>query len=171
MKLSLQKLRHLNGEALRVDEMEDIREIKELNNDIRSVEPVHVVGTVRMNGDKIFCQLQVTGKMILPCARTLIDVPYSFEVHVDETYTTDEFKESEEIHLVKGELLDLTPAIRENVLLDVPMRVFAEKEELEANTVDEGEGWTLITDEQKEKKVDPRLEKLQQFFEKNKEDN
>lgn len=156
---------------MHVDEMEDISDIKNLNNDIRSIEPVHVQGTVEMNGDRILSQLHITGEMILPCARTLIDVPYSFDVHVKEAYTTNEWKESEDIHLVKGELLDLTPSIRENVLLNVPMRVFAKPEELEANTITEGNGWTLVTEETKEKKVDPRLEKLQQFFDKKEEDN
>ncbi|WP_084040550.1 YceD family protein [Gracilibacillus boraciitolerans] len=144
-----------------------------MDNDIRYIEPVLVEGTARMDGEDIICDFQIQGTMILPCARTLIDVPYVFSIDAYESFTTSAYYEDEEVHLNDSEVLDLMPYIKENVLLEIPLRVFAEKKELEANTVKEGNGWTLITGEEKIEKVDPRLEKLKSLLndKSNKEDS
>ncbi|WP_208589342.1 YceD family protein [Gracilibacillus suaedae] len=164
MKLYIQKLKQSQGEPVSFREEVDISDIVNLDNDIRRIEPVLVDGTARMDGDDITCDFQIQGAMILPCARTLVDVSYEFSIHAIESFTTSSFREEEEVHLVNGEVLDLTPFIKENVLLETPLRVFADDEKLEANTMKEGKGWTLVTEEEQSEKVDPRLEKLKSLL-------
>ncbi|QGH34413.1 hypothetical protein GI584_10410 [Gracilibacillus salitolerans] len=164
MKLYIQKLNQSQGEPVSFREEVDISDIANLDNDIRRIEPVLVDGTARMDGDDITCDFQIQGTMILPCARTLVDVAYDFSIHAIETFTTSAYREEEEVYLVNGEVLDLTPFIKENVLLEIPLRVFADDEKLEANTMKEGKGWTLVTEEEKSEKVDPRLEKLKSLL-------
>lgn len=166
MKLFIQKLRQLQNEPYYFDETEDISDIAAMKNDIRRIEPVQVSGYAVMDGDEITCDFNIKGTMILPCARTLIDVPYEFSIHVIEYFTLATYQEEEDVHLVKGEVLDLTPFIKENVLLEIPIRVFADQEDLEANTISEGEGWTLLTEDEKPEKTDPRLEKLKSLLNK-----
>ncbi|WP_163536707.1 YceD family protein [Gracilibacillus sp. YIM 98692] len=170
MKLYLQKLKQSQGESISFEESVDISDIAQWDNDIRSIEPVLVKGTARMDADDVTCHFTIQGEMILPCARTLVDVPYPFSIDAVESFTTSSYKEEEEIHLIHGEVLDLTPYIKENVILDVPLRVFADDKKLEENTVSEGKGWSLITEQENQDKVDPRLEKLKTLLDDNSND-
>ncbi|MFC4404680.1 YceD family protein [Gracilibacillus xinjiangensis] len=168
MKISLQKLKQLHGNPLSFDESVDVRELEELDNDIRKIDPVQVKGTARIDGTEITFDFDIMGQMILPCARTLVDVPYDFTIHAVETFTTSSYKSNDgEVHKVDTEVLDLNPYIKENIILEIPFRVFAEQEVLEANTISEGKGWTLMTEEQTNEKIDPRLEKLKALLDDN----
>ncbi|WP_077622123.1 YceD family protein [Sediminibacillus massiliensis] len=167
MKISLQKLKIAGSEPVYFEETEDISEIAEMKNDIRKIDPVHVKGHATMQGNEVTCHFSIDGEMILPCARTLVDVPYPFHVDAIEVFSTSPYYQEEdesEIHPVDGEMLDLTPYIKENVLLEVPFRVFSEDKAVQENALTEGEGWELQTEAKKEKKIDPRLEKLQSLL-------
>ncbi|SER96750.1 uncharacterized protein SAMN04487944_1145 [Gracilibacillus ureilyticus] len=168
MKISLQKLKQSHGNPFSFDEMVDVSELEKLDNDIRKINPVQVKGTARIDGTEITFVFDITGEMILPCARTLVDVPYPFTIHAAETFTTSSYRsDDEDVHKIDTEVLDLTPYIKENIILEIPFRVFAEEEVLKANTISEGKGWTLMTEEQNSKKVDPRLEKLKALLDDN----
>lgn len=171
MKISLQKLKQSRDNSISFDELVDVSDLADLENDIRSIEPVHVQGSAKLDGSEIICELTVQGEMILPCARTLVDVPYSFDFRMEESFTTRDYPENEDVHTVNVEVLDLVPYIKENVILEIPYRVFAEKEILEANTIEQGEGWTLITEEERSTKIDPRLEKLKALLDDNNNDS
>jgi uncharacterized protein len=110
--------------------------------------------------------------MILPCARTLADVPYEFHIDATELFTLSPYASADdesEIHPVDGELLDLKPYIEENILLDVPFRVFSDDEEVLDNAVKQGEGWQVASEDAQQDKIDPRLEKLQALLKKDDE--
>lgn len=162
VKISIQKINQSEGYAF--DEQVDLSELESLKNDIRKIGLVSVKGTATAQGQTITCQMTIKGTMILPCARTLVDVPYPFEVNVVELFSTNPYyteEDESEIHPVDGEVLDLEPFIKENVLLEIPFRVFADPEQMEANALTEGEGWEIVSEEKQEGKIDPRLEKLQ----------
>src|SRR5690625_4932356 len=62
------------------DEMVDISNLAlSKSNDIRKIDKVQVKGFVVAEKDEFIFSFTVTGKMILPCARTLADVDYPFE--------------------------------------------------------------------------------------------
>lgn len=173
MKFSLQKLRSAGSEPLLFDDQVDISDIEEMNNDIRRIEPVHVKGQAVTQGHDITFHFSVEGTMILPCARTLVDVEHPFHVDVIEVFSTSPYHKEEdgsEIHPVHGEILDLTPYITENVLLEVPFRVFSDDPKVQDNALTEGEGWELMSEEKKDEKIDPRLAKLQSLLKDNKEE-
>ncbi|MEC5422800.1 YceD family protein [Virgibacillus sp. C22-A2] len=175
MKFALAQIRKkAYKEPLTFDEMVDVSEVVSLNNDIREIKPVRVHGNCYLQGEQIIFSFSISGEMILPCARTLVDVPYPFEVKADEVFTTSSYyseeEEENEIHPVDGEVLDLTPYIKENILLEVPFRVFSEDTKAQKAAPAEGQGWAFISEKQKEKTIDPRLKKLESLFEDNKED-
>ncbi|WP_186577566.1 YceD family protein [Aquibacillus kalidii] len=172
MKFSLQKLKSMGSEAFYFEDHVDISEIVEMNNDIRKIDPVLVKGHATMQGNQITVNFFVEGTMVLPCARTLVDVPYPFHVDAIEVFSASPYYKEEddsEIHPVDREMLDLTPYIKENVLLEVPFRVFSDDKEVQANALTEGEGWELSSDKKTEKKIDPRLQKLQSLLDNNDE--
>lgn len=152
------------------DEMVDVSELESLNNDIRKIDPVQVKGMCTVDGDDLIFSYTIEGKMILPCARTLVDVEYPFNFDVSEVYTSTEREDSKNtdiiVHQISEDVLDLTPYIMENIILETPYRVFSDEKPLEG-----GQGWSYYTEDKlsvaNADKIDPRLEKLKELLNKN----
>lgn len=166
------------NEPFSFDREVDVSELASMSNDIRKIKPVRVEGMYTLDGEEIIFSLKISGEMILPCARTLVDVPYSFVVNEVEVFTTSPYigeEDSEdEIHPIQGEVVDLGPCIRENILLAIPYRVFSNDEEAIKNAPFKGEGWEYTleedNDEDQQNVIDPRLQKLQQLLNNKEED-
>ncbi|ELK45035.1 YceD family protein [Halobacillus sp. ACCC02827] len=172
MKFPLQKLKRTGEEPFHFEDDVDIRELAELNNDIRRISPVHVKGQAMTQGNDITVTFSIDGEMVLPCARTLVDVTYPFHINALEAFNLSPYHTEEddsEVHSVNGEVLDLTPYIKENVQLEIPTRVFSDDDEAHEAAPQVGKGWQVVTEEPEEKKVDPRLAKLQSLL--NEEEN
>ncbi|SET30053.1 uncharacterized protein SAMN05216389_108134 [Oceanobacillus limi] len=149
----------------------DVSELETMNNDIRQIKPVDVQGECTVHGDQFIFQFTIRGEMILPCARTLVDVTYPFDIRAREIFTTTSYladgDQEDEIHLIDGEVLDLTPYIKENILLEVPFRVFSDEADVQENFLQKGNDWEVTSENTKEKKIDPRLKKLENLFKDN----
>ncbi|WP_181348929.1 DUF177 domain-containing protein [Thalassobacillus sp. CUG 92003] len=172
MKFPLQRLIQAGQEPYEFEDDVDVQELEDMNNDIRRIEPVHINGQATMHGEEITFHYSITGTMILPCARTLVDVTYPFSMDVVDVFSTSPYYTAEddsEVHPVDGEVLDLKPYIKENVLLEVPIRVFSGDEQAYEQTPDEGEGWQVMDEEPEDDQIDPRMAKLQSLL--NEEDN
>ena len=79
MKIDLFKLNNFN----RLDIDSDVTFDEELycKTDVRNIMNAHVSGELSISyEDELECDLLVTGTFILPCAITLEDVSYDFEV-------------------------------------------------------------------------------------------
>ncbi|WP_188454499.1 YceD family protein [Virgibacillus oceani] len=169
MKFSVAQIkRTTHNEPFTFDGKVDVSELETMNNDIRNIEPVHVSGQCHVQGEQLFFSFTIKGKMILPCARTLVDVPYSFKIRADEVFSLSTYYGEEEmeneIHPIDGEMLDLTPYIKENILLEVPFRVFSDDANAKENAPMNGDGWDFISNEKTEQKIDPRLKKLESLL-------
>ena len=76
--------------------------------------------------------------MILPCAITLNDVPYDFTSEIEEN-----IGKFEEIYKNNKNLLEISPILWENIVLEIPIRVVS-KDIKPSNT--SGDGWELISE-------------------------
>src|SRR5699024_3633419 len=145
----------------------------EKSNDIRKIGDVHVEGIYTVDAGEIIFSFSMTGEMILPCARTLVDVTYPFSMKATEVFSTsehlDEEDEKDGVHQILEETLDLTPYIKENIILGTPYRVFSDEKPIRHGT-----GWEFYQEEEMEEEkstsIDPRLEKLQQLLHHDQED-
>ncbi|ARI77586.1 YceD family protein [Halobacillus mangrovi] len=167
MKFPLQKLRQAVDEPFVFEEEVNISELEGMNNDIRRITPVHVKGQAITRGNDITVTFSIDGEMVLPCARTLVDVTYPFHIEAMELFNLSPYHTEEgddEVHPVDGEMLDLTPYIKENVQLEIPTRVFSNDDEAHDEAPQEGKGWQVLSEEPEETKVDPRMAKLQSLF-------
>ena len=109
------------------------------NTDIRKLENLHVSGEVSVDyDDYINLNVKITGRMILPCAITLNDVPYDFTSEVEEN-----IGKFEEIYKNNKNLLEISPILWENIVLEIPIRVVAQDIK-PSNT--SGDGWELISE-------------------------
>ena len=108
------------------------------NTDIRRLEDLHVTGIIDIDyEDNINFDLNVTGKMILPCAITLKDVSYDFDTSIEEN-----IGKFEEIYKNNKNTLEISPVLWENIVLEIPIRVVSKDIE-PSNT--SGDGWELIS--------------------------
>src|SRR5690625_6859004 len=85
----------------------DISDLESENNDIRKAFPTKVTGYCVIEGDEIVFTLTITGKLILPCARTLVDVDYEYTIQAIEVFSTSPYygeeEEENDIHQLRSE--------------------------------------------------------------------
>ncbi|WP_087973027.1 YceD family protein [Oceanobacillus rekensis] len=170
MKLTLSQIRkNAVNKPFEFDEVADVSELETMNNDIREIKPVRVHGKADIQGDQFFFSFIIEGEMILPCARTLVDVPFPFTIHTKEIFSASPYygrdEEEDEIHPIDGEVLDLMPVIKENIILEIPFRVFSEEADPEGAAPSKGDGWEFVSEVKKEKTIDPRFKKLESLLE------
>jgi len=133
---------------------------------INGLKDVHVVGQGRldMKNRQLYVDFQVNGHMILPCAISLEEVDYPFELESSVIFAFYKPQIDEDVIEVKRDLVDLTPVVFQEIMLDVPMRVVKEGAKIKM----EGHGWKVMSEEDTESKdeeyIDPRLAKLKDYF-------
>ena len=109
------------------------------NTDIIKLESLHVCGIINIDyEDNINFNLNITGKMILPCAVTLKNVEYDFNTNIDEN-----IGRFEEIYKNNKNTLEISEILWENIVLEIPIRVVSKDIE-PSNT--SGDGWELISE-------------------------
>jgi len=155
---------------LMIDEVVDVTDLMELEKSIRDISPVKVTGRADLSSTKASFHLTISGSMILPCSRTLVDVKFPFEIKTTETFLlrqTSEFDldSNDDVHQVEGEVIDLLPLIKENILIEIPMQIFCDDSNSKDAAPQSGQGWEVITEDDKKNKIDPRLAGLAKFFE------
>ena len=173
MKWTIHQLHQLQYKGLIIDEQVDVSDLKQIEKSIREISPVHVQGRADLSSTKFTFHLKITGEMVLPCSRTLVDVVYPFEIHTTETFLLNDYDYTtgEDSHVIQGEVVDLTTIIKELILLEIPMQIFADGENTEgAAAPQSGKDWEVVTEEQLKNKIDPRLAGLAKFFEKKNQD-
>ncbi|MCQ6265680.1 YceD family protein [Fictibacillus sp. WQ 8-8] len=172
MNWSLQELKNFYRKPLEFDEYVDASELKSLDKEIRDIPPVHVSGHADVTQQKATFYLKIQGEMVLPCSNTLADVHFPFSIKTTEIFLLDPSytvpAEEENLHTVEGHFLDLMPYIQEHILLEKPIKVVAGPDVKDKKAPPEGEGWQVVTEEDRKKKIDPRLADLAKFFDKDK---
>ncbi|WP_100399433.1 YceD family protein [Bacillus sp. FJAT-44742] len=177
MKWSIQELLAKRHSGLEIQEEQvDVSELVDRDKEIRRITPVNVTGRGEFTGQTVNFTLRIQGSMVLPCSRTLADVELPFDVEAQERFLlTDSALEEkdEDTHEPVNGFVDLLPYVKEHILLQIPIQIFAENGE-EPQAPQEGQDWEVVTEdelkeareEEKEKKVDPRLADLAKYFDK-----
>lgn len=125
--------------------------------EIRKISPVKVSGYLSNNEEEYELDINITGTMVLPCARTLKDVDYPFNININEVIGENN---DNSLEIIQNRL-EIFPIIWQNILVDVPLRVLAPDAKEESL---EGDGWRLITQDDKREEIDPRLAKLKDYI-------
>lgn len=129
--------------------------------DIRFLSDIKVVGSICLLEDETYSlRLNIKGSMTLPCAITLNDVDYPFNIEVDEIIDQND-EENEEYLKIINNTIDIMPIIWQNIVVEIPLKVVSSNLD---NTTLEGDGWKLLTEEEKTKELDPRLDKLRDLL-------
>lgn len=157
-------LKQKNGEFTFSDELVFPKEAFIKFNNLLDLKDVHVEGNGRFvpKDRRLYVDLYIKGIMVLPCALTLEEVDYPFEIESTEVFSFDKTLPDEDIHEVKKNVVDITPIIFQNIMSEVPLRVVKD----DATIKTEGKGWKIINNEEvtDQEIIDPRLAKLKNYF-------
>ena len=132
---------------------------------INSVEDVHIWGSGYLDDEnyRFYCKLNVSGLMLVPDSITNEEIEVPFETDSDEVFSFGDADEEDGTRIVTDEVIDLLPAVIDDILLEVPLEVTDAAED----NLPEGDGWKVFTEaeyeERRKDQIDPRLAKLKQF--------
>lgn len=169
MRWSLTQLKKFNNESITVNEKIQFKEITD-RKDVLSFDETSIEGEMHVGSRRIGIDLTIDTVVNMLDSRTAenIEVPLhieSYEEFDEDAEETDELDEN--VHPVTH-TLDLEPVIRELIVVHLP-NVITESDEVPAG----GRNWSVMTEEEledeEERKVDPRLSKLQSLL--NESDN
>jgi uncharacterized protein len=178
VKWSLAELHRYQDEPLHIQSTFDLNAslTKMFPETILAVQPVKVDGYVTYDDGDATISAHVKTTLTVPSSRSLTPVQLPLDFTFTETYTDDRSHlsryedENDVIFLLeKGEMIDFDTALAENIVEQVPLRVLSAEEE-SGKPMPNGKGWSVISEDdyeaskQKDKKVDPRLAKLQKLF-------
>lgn len=131
---------------------------------IRGLHDVTVSGNVHYDtaSERVFADLDIEGVMIVPCSITLEDVEYDFHTKSLEVFSFDKV-DDEDVHEVKGDVVELLPVVFQLILMEVPLKVVKKG----LKQYPKGDGWEVVKEEDykksEKKDIDPRLAKLKEF--------
>ena len=128
--------------------------------DIKDISKVDVDGYITENGESYDLNLNIKCNLTLTCSVSLKDVNYPIDININEIIS--EYGENlEDFCKIINNSIDLLPIIWQNILMEVPIRVISP--DLKEENI-YGDGWKFITNEEENKEIDPRLEKLKDFL-------
>jgi uncharacterized protein len=138
--------------------------IKKING-LYGLENLSVIGKLKYIESIEHCVIdfEIKGTMKLKCALSNEDINYYFS-DTDSLTFSFENSDDEEIIFAKGNVVDITPYIWQLIVVNVPLKVVKEGYNIE-NKI--GKNWKISTEEEKkEQTIDPRLESLKNYFDK-----
>lgn len=133
-------------------------------NLIQGTEDVHVkgVGYMDVEAECFYVNMHVTGLMLCMDAISGEEVRVPFAADADETYSFTDTSD-EDVRIVKDDVIDLTEAVRDAIILEAPLQVT----DVDPADYPSGDGWRVMSEDEYERsgtrKIDPRLAKLQEF--------
>lgn len=90
--------------------------------------PVRLEGSYLGAGEVVTLTGVLTSEAILHCARCLAEVRVPLRAEVDERFSRAADPNAPDQYLFEGSEIDLTDCVRENLLLQIPMRVLCSPE-------------------------------------------
>lgn len=150
----ISKLKNNIEISLEIDEKIEFNSEKLKTTEIQKLENIKAKGTIsRVDNNVYHITLNITGNMILLCARSLNEVNCPLNIILDKNIKEE--GSDEENQLIFQNSLDISSIVWENIVLEVPLRVIKE----DATFLSKGDGWSLI-DENEKKFNDSPLSEL-----------
>lgn len=150
---SINTLKQYAHHPLEFDETVDIKkELMERNPDILDMSRVRAQGTILFSRGDFAVHGKLTAEVTLPSTRSLVPVTVPIDFDFDEIYLgsadhAEEYEDDELLIPLTSDWLDLLPAVKDNLLLALPLRVLSAAER-EADELPSGANWSLITEEE-----------------------
>ncbi|PTG92595.1 DNA-binding protein [Staphylococcus chromogenes] len=173
MKWSITQLRKYQGQPFKFNQTVEFNDLVGALG-LLDLSPIHIEGELNVKSNEVVANVHLTGTYTMACARTLKPVEVPLDTTSVEVFDLDglyEDEDDEHYHLATDGIINLRAIAEEIVMLEKPMRVIAEDSD---EMLTGGQGWEVVDETQildndpsqdeSHKKVDPRLQKLQQFY-------
>lgn len=185
MKWSLLELNKFKDEPLEFTETIDVSQgLTEREASILGSSPVNVTGTISVSQNEYIANFEIETVLTLASTRSLEAVTYPTKLTITEIYMTpaqfekqkDLIAADELVMILEKDLIDLSEAVEDHLLLSLPLQVLTEEEQQsEANIV--GTDWELMSEDafynerlqQEQTNIDPRLAKLSALLDNSKD--
>ena len=144
MLIDVSKLNNLIDDYILIDEVYSFSKEELENSGILELNNVKVSGEITKNSlGEYIIDIDVNGKMVLPCSLTLKPTNYDFNVNIQGNLK--EIYEEIGKNLENNQkTIDILPIIWENILMEIPIKVVNEDVD---DLVVQGDGWELKIDE------------------------
>lgn len=129
--------------------------------------PVTIAGAISLIGNVMELKANLKTEVILSCSRCLERYKYPLDIEVIENFTQDEI-DDDEIIRISGSTIDLKQVCQDNILLAIPYKGLC-KEDCKGLCQKCGTNLNYASCKCEKDNIDPRLEKLKNFFSDNKE--
>jgi len=138
---------------------------------IRVPEGADVALTLRLESvsEGVLVSARVQATLVGECGRCLREIDEPLDVTFQELYayehsTTDETADEDEVGRMQGDLIDLEPALRDAVVLDLPANPVC-RPDCPGLCPDCGTPWDELPADHSHRQVDPRWSALEKFTE------
>ena len=179
MKWSLNELQKYRNEPLVFSETVDLKKpLMNREKELMDVSPINLEGTLIVHEKEILLHMVVSLNVTLPSARSLKPVLFPMSIGIDEIYIPPSAtpgskidNEEETVILLDKDMIYLSEAITDAVLLNLPLQVFTQEEE-EGQKMPSGNDWLVVSEDeyisdletQKSETEDPRFAGLKDLF-------
>ena len=142
--LDITRLQNRLANELKYNDTITLDESLYKNTDIRRLSPIDVDAIIRRVTDSSYSMdLEIKGTMVLPCAITLKDVIYPFDIKTEVKLSNDD-EDDEEYVKINQNSIDIISIIWQNIVLEIPLRVVSE--DISDNVIS-GDGWKFIRED------------------------
>ena len=184
MKWALAELNKFRNSQVDFKESIDLKESLQLREpSILDMELVDVEGFIRVDSTGYLAHFTVQTTITLPSSRSLEPVLVPISLVLDEEYMTEaqlnalenvNEDDKELIMPLEKDIIDLTEAVEDYLLLNLPLQVLTETEK-STTDLPKGDFWQVLSEEdlktlevqESETNIDPRLAKLSELFKDN----
>ncbi len=130
------------------------------------VAPINLNGTIGSLGKNFYLNLKYSSTWRFLCSRCLAETEFVIEGRIEKSIVKDGNDEDEDIIVVESSIIDLYDLIYNDIVLNLPTKVMCD-EECKGLCPDCGVNLNHETCECTQETIDPRLEKLKNFFTQN----
>ncbi|UUV99383.1 YceD family protein [Vagococcus luciliae] len=181
MKWALSELNKFRGSQVDFLETIDLSaSLKKREPSIIDISPIKVNGFLEVDEIGYYAHMTIETILTVPSSRSLEPVELPLNLLIDEEYMTpkqyDALKDVSDdekslIIILEKDLIDLTEAIEDFILLNLPLQVLTE-EEKQSTELPKGDFWQVVSEDdikveqetEAASTIDPRLAKLSDFF-------
>lgn len=165
MNIDLIKLVTNQEDTIKIDSYIDVPFELVNSSNIRKLEDVRVIGTIKKLFDEYEFVGNISGQMILADDLTLEDVVLPINIDFDE-YFAEGVEDNENNLIIIQNRLDIIPFLWQNIVLEVPLKVSGSKDR---DLRLEGDGWRVITEEELNNSSNSPFSNLQSMIDSRKE--
>jgi len=179
MKLDIDSIKKGDKNTLDLDFALDLNTIDYHGDIIDITSPVDVKGKMYVIDNKLYIHLTIKADMQVNCSRCLESFTYPFKSSVNAEFVHENLSDhqddepDEDIIYYKESTVDLDELIKENIIMNIPMKLVCDKNcqglcsncgvKLKENSCDCE--YTQSNDEDINSDIDPRLAKLKELLE------